>query len=38
MKIYKCIEMYVEKYLCKNIKENVKAESLIICKICKRCT
>ena len=34
MKIYKNIEIYVEKYLCENIKEYISKRSTKICKMC----
>ena len=36
MKIYKYIQMYVEKYLCENIKEHIKAEGIKICAMRKK--
>ena len=29
--------MHIEKYLCENIKENIKTEIIKICKMCKKC-
>ena len=29
--------MHVEKYLCENIKDFWKRETIKICKICKKC-
>ena len=36
MKIYKYIEIHVEKYLCDNIRA-YKTESIKMCKMCKKC-
>ena len=33
MKVFKYIKMYVQKYLC----ENIKTESIKICTMCKKC-
>ena len=37
MKIYKYVEMHVEKYLFENYKRVYKKQSIKLCKICKKC-